>query len=235
MTRKIITALSLFLFGVLTVHAQSTADKYYEQGEIAMATMTKSQQEKAIEAFSKAQIAYDSEIKKQECERHMTICKEIIKLIAKNDNLKKKLDDLEKAPAVSSTELSSSETSAQQAQAQLADNVQIEVSADNVVLAADCSEFQTISISSTYPEWHLQEDYPDEWLTCIEHSDQLRIIAQYNPNQEARAAKLSIVSGNAVCNIMVIQQGVTLGAKIKHGILTDGLFKGKKQNSGGME
>lgn len=206
-----------------TVQAQSTAEKYFEQGEKSMATMTRSNQEAAIESFTKAKVAFDSEAKKLSCDRHVAICKEIIKVIAKNDDLKKQLsatDERKTADSVKPVQsVKSAQTDNEVDSSQLLNNVEIKVSNDNIILMSDGGEFITIAVESTYPEWHLLDNYP-AWLTCVEHQDELRIMADYNDSPDARAAKLTIESGGAIVTILVTQQGLTLAAKIKHNLLT---------------
>lgn len=213
--KRIATILLSVCVGIPAVQAQSTAEKYFEQGEISMSTMTRSQQEAAIESFTKAKVAFDSESKKLSCDRHVAICKEIIKQIAKNEDLKKQLAAVGEEKSLVNAQLVQTVPTGKPVD----DNVTIKVSNDNIVLLSDGGEFVTVGVGSTYPEWHLLNDYP-AWLTCVEHQDQLRIMADYNEAPEARAAKLTIESGGATAVVIVTQQGVTLAAKIKHNLLT---------------
>lgn len=76
---RIVTCVVLFCLSVMTVMAQSSGDKLYNQGLQLQKTMTVAAQNSAISKFTSAKKLYDSAAKKAQCDQAISVSRNIIK------------------------------------------------------------------------------------------------------------------------------------------------------------
>lgn len=76
---RVIVSVVMFIISSLTMNAQTSGDKLYNQGLEFQKTMTVKAQRSAIAKFTSAKKLYDSQTKKAQCDQAIKVSNEIIK------------------------------------------------------------------------------------------------------------------------------------------------------------
>lgn len=187
----------------------STADQLYNQGISSMKTMTVASQDKAISAFEKAKVAYDSAEKKKLCDNQIAKCTRNKRWIVDKNNGKKKPQKVEEKPKVveeksQTVESTKNEGASDIVSAKPNDKERITLNPSEITISAKGGKYIEISVDSNDKKWKV-ESCP-EWLTYTASNTKLLIKAEKNKDKKnERAGIVVVVAGKMKAELLVKQ------------------------------
>jgi hypothetical protein len=200
MKKNILTLIFSLLAIVQPLFAQnsSTADLLYKQGVSFMKTMTIVSQNKAISAFEKAKIAYDSAEKKKICDDQIATCKKIKQQLVASNNKPK--PNPNPKPVEPTPTTSTPDTIPEQS----IDKVRIVLNPTEISMSAKGGKYIEIFVECDDEDWKV-ESCPD-WLSYTSSSTKLLVKAERNKDKHnERAGVIVITAGKKKAELVVKQ------------------------------
>lgn len=197
---RITTFLVLILTSfVLDVSAQNTsaADKLFSRGVTYMKTMTIASQKKAIAAFGKAKVAYDSKSKKDLCDEQITACYNIIKKLSTRP-IRPTHDEENQPIAQPEQKKDSVEVSPQP-------EITLSVNPSRIELNGNGGKYVEIIVDCNVENWEI-ESSPSWVKYTITEDNKILLKAEINKEKGERAGVVTIVCGNKKAEILVKQK-----------------------------
>lgn len=205
---RITTFLVLILTSfVLDVSAQNTsaADKLFSRGVTYMKTMTIASQKKAIAAFGKAKVAYDSKSKKDLCDEQITACYNIIKKLSPNPSRSHREED--NLPIVQPEPQKDTVVVSPQPE------VILSVNPSKIELNGNGGKYVEITVDCNMENWEI-ESSPSWVKHTITEDNKILLKAEINKEKGERAGVVTIVCGNKKAEILVKQKKRKLKDKV---------------------
>lgn len=205
---RITTFLILILTSfVLDVSAQNTsaADKLFSRGVTYMKTMTIASQKKAIAAFGKAKVAYDSKNKKELCDEQIAACNNIIKKLSTRP-IPPTHDEENQPIAQPEQKKDSVEVSPQP-------EVTLSVNPSRIELNGNGGKYVEIIVDCNMENWEI-ESSPSWVKYTITEDNKILLKAEINKEKGERAGVVTIVCGNKKAEILVKQKKRKLKDKV---------------------
>ena len=170
------------------------SDRLYAQGVSYMKTLTIAMQNKAIVAFGKAKVAYDSKVKKDLCDEQIITCRNIIKKLSAQASSKQQ-------PAIpkdtTATEMNVAPINVPKI------DVHLSVSPTIIEFAAKGGKYLEVTIECNVEEWEVVSS--PEWISYTSASDKLLIKAERNKEKSERAGVIILKSQDKEAEIIVKQ------------------------------
>lgn len=186
--------------------AASAADKLYAQGVTYMKTLTVPMQRKAIAAFGKAKVAYDSKAKKDLCDEQIAVCNGIIrKLTASEQSAQSTVSVGVDNGAVKEVATENVEITA------ISEEAEISVHPTTIQFTPKCKKYVEVSVRCSGEGWKIVSC--PEWISCITSSNTILMKAEKNNGNTERAGFVTIAYGNKKVDI-VVRQSVLLIKKV---------------------
>lgn len=197
--KKNILTLIFCLFAISqTLFAQkiSTADQLYKQGVSYMKTMTIVSQNKAISAFEKAKIAYDSAEKKKICDDQIATCKKIKQQLATRNSISK--------PKPKPVEPTSTASTPDTIPEQSIDKGEIILNPTEISISAKGGKYIEIFVECDGEDWKV-ESCPD-WLSYTSSNTKLLVKAEKNKDRKNERAGIIVITAGKKKAELIIKQ-----------------------------
>ena len=172
----------------------STGDRLYAQGVSYMKTLTIAMQNKALAAFGKAKVAYDSKVKKDLCDEQIATCRNIIRKLS----VQASSEQQPIAPKDTvTTEIDVAPISIPKVDVILSVNPTI------IEFAAKGGKYLEVTVDCNAEEWKVVSS--PEWVSYTSASDKLLIKAERNKEKSERAGVVTLRCQDKEAEIIVKQ------------------------------
>ena len=184
--------------------ATSAADRLYARGVTYMKTMTISMQKKAIAAFGKAKVAYDSKAKKNLCDEQIAACRNIIRKLSAANKRRNRRSKAENKIAETKTDTAAVVPDSA-ATADITPAIaEISVAPTLAEFSIDGGKYVEITVTCNFDDWKVKS-CPD-WITYTAANNKLLVKAKKNKEKAERAGIIVVECRGTEAEVIVKQE-----------------------------
>lgn len=195
--RNILSLLFIILFSSVSTDclAQAAAQKLYNEGQKLQQTMTVAAQNKAIDKYSKAKKAFDSQARKNDCDNQIAICKKNIKYITDSKPTPKPTPKPHKTVE---------KDTVYKVEPQTTEPVKLSLSVSSVEFKSGGKKKDNhqVVVSCNYDSWNYTAP---KWIQITRNGNTLTLTAEANKGDEERSGTVVVTCKGKRAELMVYQ------------------------------
>ncbi len=195
--RNILSLLFIIFFSSISIDclAQAAAQKLYNEGQKLQLTMTVAAQNKAIEKYTKAKKAFDSQARKNDCDNQIAGCRKNIEYIRKHKPTPKSTPNPQKKEE---------KDTVYKVDPQTTEPVKLSLSVSSLEFKSGGKKKDNhqVVVTCNYDSWNYTAP---EWIQITRNGNTLTLTAEANKGDEERSGTVVVTCKGKRAELMVYQ------------------------------